>query len=633
MKKCIFFFLLFFLPFSLQAEKLELEAETLYFSLQGGSLWGKGKVNISYPGVKAQGDEFSLHLPTREGKIWGEVEFQMGERKVKARRAEFNLKEKKATFSFVEGEEESLIYRARKAKFSPQRLELKEAEFTTCDLPSPHYLIEAKEVEVFLGDFLVVKNATLRIGKIPLFWTPLFIRYFHRENRPMFPRIGYSDNFGWWVKSGYYFYASSSLSGTLRVDWREKKGWAKGIDFSRETKKGKGEWSFYWLKEKDTHQRRWRIRGKEKFPLPGGFKFKMRLHRLSEEKFWEEYFYQEYKKERKILPSYLSLEKSFPSFHLRLLSLPKLNSFDEVEERLPSLKGELFPTPLSPTPLYLRGGFEWVRFREKNVNREDLEGEIILPLSFSWLSFLPRVGYQRFEYQKDGESFYRWIGYGGVSLSFRLLGKGKKFSHLLIPTIDYTNSWGEESSFPFSLEDEKEEEILHPRGLLRVRLSNYLFRKEEKMRFELKGGYSFPAQNLLPVEGKGRISFSPPLKSISFYGLYEPEEKKIKISKISFNSGEKNWGLALSFRHYEEEKFSDLLLQGKIKFPRWGFSSRLRYDLKKKAPVEERYSLSRNLHCWGVRFEWEREPTPQYWINFYLLAFPSRGGGKFFEKR
>ena len=55
---------------------------------------------------------------------------------------------------------------------SASRLFAAESEFTSCDLPVPHYHFQAKEVKWVAQSVLVARPAVLYIRDVPVAWLP-----------------------------------------------------------------------------------------------------------------------------------------------------------------------------------------------------------------------------------------------------------------------------------------------------------------------------------------------------------------------------------------------------------------------------------------------------------------------------
>jgi len=85
----------------------------------------------------------------------------------------------------------------------------------------------------------------------------------------------------------------------------------------------------------------------------------------------------------------------------------------------------------------------------------------------------------------------------------------------------------------------------------------------------------------------------------------------------------KNWNLSLGVTKDIEEGRFDFAAQGRLTLgDKWRFSGYYRYDLENEEIGEERYSLWRDLHCLATQLSVKIYPEREYWIMFYIKAFP-----------
>lgn len=128
-----------------------------------------------------------------------------------------------------------------------------EGAITSCDLPTPHYHFEAKEVKLVNRTILVARPAVLYIADIPVMWLPFIFQDMRRGRRSGIipPRFGLSDivrtspSYDREIDNlGYYFAISDYMDALVSFDWRSGNsdrvgdiGWTKW----------NGEWQYNWL--------------------------------------------------------------------------------------------------------------------------------------------------------------------------------------------------------------------------------------------------------------------------------------------------------------------------------------------------------------------------------------------------
>lgn len=105
-----------------------------------------------------------------------------------------------------------------------------EASFTTCDLPQPHYHIEAKELIIYPQERLYAKDVSFYLGNTLLFSLPYYYIIFdYPERQPIIPEIGTSSDKGTYLKAYYSHYQSKDLYGYATFEVAEKTGFGFGF--------------------------------------------------------------------------------------------------------------------------------------------------------------------------------------------------------------------------------------------------------------------------------------------------------------------------------------------------------------------------------------------------------------------
>jgi Tat protein translocase TatC len=109
-----------------------------------------------------------------------------------------------------------------------KRMYIGGAQFTSCDLPDPHYHFKAGEVKWVSNSVIVARPAVLYIRDVPIAWLP-FIFQDTRRNRAsgiLIPRFGFNDivrtnrNYNRTISNvGYYWAPNDYIDVTGSVDW------------------------------------------------------------------------------------------------------------------------------------------------------------------------------------------------------------------------------------------------------------------------------------------------------------------------------------------------------------------------------------------------------------------------------
>lgn len=224
----------------------------------------EGNVRAVYQNITVLSDTASADLRTRIATFSGNVILQANGQEVRGVQLSLNLNTRAWSFetarSVLRPELFPEILRA--PVFLSGRSVSGEADgfasaveggFTTCNLDHPHYLVEAGEVDVWPDRKLVARNATFfalgrRVFKIPRLAIPL---YRIRERSNLMPRVGQTEEEGFFLKTAYTYAATLRNSGNLKLDLMTKKGFGIGLDDIYTLRAGQGTLNLYQLSDRN----------------------------------------------------------------------------------------------------------------------------------------------------------------------------------------------------------------------------------------------------------------------------------------------------------------------------------------------------------------------------------------------
>ncbi|MES1259405.1 MAG: twin-arginine translocase subunit TatC, partial [Gemmatimonadota bacterium] len=109
-----------------------------------------------------------------------------------------------------------------------KRLFGKNTEFTSCDIPDPHYHFVAGEVKWMSQSMIVARPAVLYIRDVPVAWLPFIFQDTKRDRASgiLIPRFGFNDivrtnrTYNRTVSNvGYYWAPNDYIDATASLDW------------------------------------------------------------------------------------------------------------------------------------------------------------------------------------------------------------------------------------------------------------------------------------------------------------------------------------------------------------------------------------------------------------------------------
>ena len=214
---------------------------------------GSGDVEISYGDLVLTGEELQIDLLTGELVLQGGVTLFQDNQEIRGDFLTYNLETGAGKLGGAQGEiplpeQTGTIYlKGDGVTLTDQSYVATNARFTTCDLPSSHYHLATKELELIPGEKVIIRGVTYYEGNIPLFYWPYLVIPLDRTDRDRFftlPVLGYGEREGYYLKNTFNYYLTPKSSGHLYLDLYSRLGIGLGVRHFYELEDlGKG--SFY----------------------------------------------------------------------------------------------------------------------------------------------------------------------------------------------------------------------------------------------------------------------------------------------------------------------------------------------------------------------------------------------------
>jgi lipopolysaccharide assembly outer membrane protein LptD (OstA) len=345
------------------------------------------------------------------------------------------------------------------------------ATFTTDDLRDPGYRIRAKKVRIEVGKEVVAHDATLYLGRVPVFYLPYY-RKSMQEHRSYFVETpGYRSSFGPYLLSEYHYVVNEHLDAGLHMDYRVKRGIAVGPEFNYDSPKyGTGDFLYYFapddrpptftppLTYSDDRQM---VRFHYSVDLRTNLTAKASVNYQSDPLILRDFFEGQYRTNAQPRTVF-EVAQHWSNFSLSAVAQPQVNEFFQTVERLPDIKLSALRQQLGVSPLFYEGesSFAYLRNRpnvltnEYAAMRADTYHQIILPKTFfGFLNVTPRVG-GRLTHYSETESPYlplddedRFVFNTGMETSFKASRVYKEarssfldvteLRHIIEPSVNY----------------------------------------------------------------------------------------------------------------------------------------------------------------------------------------------------
>ncbi len=443
---------------TLSADRLAVNRETSQTTAEGNvrlqrgsKLWVGEKLTYNFVTEEMSGDEFKV----------GDTPFFASGRNLAASKLEETPEDPAAP---GKGDSPDLLNRVYTAS---------DGTLTTDDVENPVYRIKAKTLIVFPGKRIAAYGATAYVGKVPVFYWPYYRRDYaerHPNNIELTP--GFRSLYGPYILGAYNWVANTNLSGSLNLDYRQKRGFGGGPDFNYNLGRfGSGLARFYMARDDEPgtnslarpiDSQRHRLQFTHRLKLRENTTARGVMNWQSDEFFIRDFFETEYRRDPQP-KTFFEFSHFWRNFSLNAMAQPQVNDFFDTVERLPDIKLSGLPQQIGVTPLYYESESSLGYFRHQYANnaipefaawRGDTFHQVSLPQTyFGWLNFKPRIGGRYTHYgESEGPGIPfteedRYVFNTGAELSFKAsrVFKGARsqlldiseLRHILEPSVNY----------------------------------------------------------------------------------------------------------------------------------------------------------------------------------------------------
>ncbi len=327
------------------------------------------------------------------------------------------------------------ILRGKKINIKDGSYLYRNASFTTCDLPNPHYRIGAYKINLVPGKYFLAYSTVFYIGKVPVFYFPVIYKPLGKGT-PVLSQFypGYDERNGFYIKSNYIYRFDLYTRFKVFLDYFSKKGFGMGteIDYYR-PEKNITSLSFYRIKEYGEDSQRWGINGGTWHSLKSGAQsayFQTYARLLSDPKFNNDFF--------RSNPFAVSSDKqggaAFTyntgktttrlSYYTKYVSMNSDTGFYKENETVPRLDFNTAQIKMHGLPFLNTWSFYAENIKENTpYYQKRFYGawNISMPVKiYGTFNFYPEIFYsQNLDISTSSTNSDQWIGHYGTRLNLR----------------------------------------------------------------------------------------------------------------------------------------------------------------------------------------------------------------------
>jgi LPS-assembly protein len=229
------------------------------------------------PDTTIYADDVKVATETNQAVAVGNVVFSQGNSWIAAEHAEFDTATGLGTFYSAAGnatiqppknqrpgagappqiagqETDVYFYGDKVEKLGPRKYRITNGGFTTCVQPTPRWQLTSSTVVLNIDHYTMLRNATLNVKGVPLFYTPVLYYPTKRENRStgiLIPTYGTSTLYGSALHNAFFWAINRSQDATFMHDWYASTGQGVGGEYRYNYGNGvDGNFNVHFLDEK-----------------------------------------------------------------------------------------------------------------------------------------------------------------------------------------------------------------------------------------------------------------------------------------------------------------------------------------------------------------------------------------------
>ena len=622
-----------------------------------------GGVEFRYRDSLLQAQRLEVDRQTREVVAEGEVILDQGPRRITGTRLEFNIDSRTGRMENARVFADPDVYFSgtEVAMLGDDVYTVKNGTVTSCIKESPGWSFRTSKARVRLEGFARMKNATMRVKKMPVFYLPYMVLPAKSDRAAglLFPNFGTSQSRGSYLGLAWFQPFGPSYDATLYLDLYSENYTGLGTELRylpSDTTSGRFEG--YAIDDPLEGETRWKLSWDHtSSDLPLGFRGVIRVRDFSDFRFFRDFERDFNNASIRQIESTGFLSGSWGSHSLNILVNENETFFsgpNVIGRQRPEIEYRLRSQQIGSLPLYLdlvssinyisieRGSFD------ESYSRADLLPELTVPLStLPWLSVSVTAG-ERVTWYEDSFNEDGTFGGGGRTRTYPLanarivgpslsrvfekgLGRFAKFKHIFEPqwAYFYVGEYGEQNLIPRF--DEVDQ--LQPTNVWGYSLVNRVLAKPEDeerdggareiLSWAVSQGFSLDDQVPLQRSRDGTVTsqegpisselrFNPSrVVSLEARAAYSTLFSNLTSTSLSSNFaiGRHGFGVSWYTRYDAEtgEETSDqarLAADFEILRQRLSYSTAVSYDIFLDIVQSTRHALVFNGQCWGFRLEY-----------------------------
>ncbi len=665
---------------------IQIHGDVVEYFQEENKTIGTGHVVIDYDGAKLEADKITVYMGMKKAVAEGNVTLTQGGSVFKGPHAEYDYEKKigyvdkmSATVPLTPPDlskqstqpalpvneitnQEYFIKARRIEKVSDTQFRAVDSYVTTCCGDSPFYKIQARQIDIFPKDKIVIRNALMYIKGVPVLFIPYFVQPMVDFNRlPVELVPGKSREWGAFLLSKWRYNLVNredfSVKGAALLDYREKRGFGEGLDtYYHGDKVGHGVIRGYYANDNespinatpDRYRAQWRHQSK----ITKDTTMTVEINKLSDDQIVKDFFYRE-EYERSVVPdNYISIITTKPEYTFSILERHRIDEFYSSVNRDPELRFDTHNRPIGNTPFYLRHEAQFTNLQkefsrqsdELHVTRFDLNHTLSYAGHVGGFAVTPRIGARETFYSRDlagDTSHVRSIVDPGLDISTKYYKIYDVFinrwgldynqiRHTFEPSLSY-NYRPTPTVFYTTLQPFDDIDALDKQHFARFYFQNNFQTKEHGSDGTLSsreiariGPYvDFNALN----SRLENLGVEAELRPYSWLGMNSQVQMDTHLGKVNTANFDiyydrNPWVVGIGQRYLLDES-SQTTAYAELKIKDWEFKVYERFEFQENKSKEFEATVSKYWNCIITDFTYNHAEGDTFYFAIRLKAFPA----------
>jgi hypothetical protein len=211
-----------------QPDDVSVSGENIMYNHQRQCVLATDNVTLRYKDISATANEMTFDIQNQSVSFPQSVDIGDDRTRLTVERFNYNFKTLEGRADALHGKMERLYIRTNDIDFTKTRIYMKDAQFTTCSLPEPHYLLTAKKLYLYpqFGFFVAANNwFTNQLIPAPV-WVPIFVYGSHKYSilATVLPIFGANQREGFFIKHKFGYFINEKSNGTFDIGTSDNLG-------------------------------------------------------------------------------------------------------------------------------------------------------------------------------------------------------------------------------------------------------------------------------------------------------------------------------------------------------------------------------------------------------------------------